>query len=478
MAVRTRDAIEVMATLQRYDRVLLAADHAPALWWMRSRPERPGTPDVWRLPRPTLMLRFFVRNHVRRAVETLHRRLCAERALGRSPAAGDEEQAVARYLEAVPPAHGRAIAVAVAAACLVLGRLAVQYAGEALSRFPALTHVHEGGLFSSVASSERSREAGKLMHRLGDALTAGVPEPSKVLDVLLSARPADLAVVASAASLALYVVLRPLVPAFRLKRALFNVEGDVAVLAVTTVRWHVARRTGVYDLEDRVFGRLGTRPPREVPFDLLVSGLLCVVPLGLGGYLLSRAGWWARWEPEGFVLYDVTFVIAWLLLFIACVRVAWLAGTWRRRRRGAGESRPPYDVRLADARHVVVRDPLAVGVLVFLLPQAFVVWLCAAMRDLRRVNRVAPRGAGGSWRWWGGLAGATALGWALLQVPVAPMTFLVPIGTLQYWPGLFWPVPVYWSILSVASAPVAAYIQASANRRWEGSGRRVWEGPP
>jgi hypothetical protein len=58
------------------------------------------------------------------------------------------------------------------------------------------------------------------------------------------------------------------------------------------------------------------------------------------------------------------------------------------------------------------------------------------------------------------------------------MTFLVPIAALQYWPGLFWPVPVYWSILSVASAPVAAYVQASANRRWEDSGHRVWEGPP
>ena len=34
---------------------------------------------------------------------------------------------------------------------------------------------------------------------------------------------------------------------------------------------------------------------------------------GLGGYLLSRVGWWARWEPQAFVLYDVTLVIASLL---------------------------------------------------------------------------------------------------------------------------------------------------------------------
>src|SRR5919197_671332 len=347
MAVDRQGARDVTATLERYDRLLLAADHARWLWWMRARPERPGrASNRWRLPHPTLMLRFFVRSHVRRGIETLHRRLSAEQALARSTAANDEEQAVGRYLQAIPPAHGRAIAVALVAGILVLGRLAVQYAGEALSRFPTLTRVQQGGLFSTAANADRNREAQRLMHRLGDALTEGVPSPSRVLDLVLSARPADLAVVVSASSLALYAVLRPLVPAFRLKRALFNVGGDSTVLAATTARWHVTRRTGVYELEERIFGGLGTRPPREVPFDLLVSGLLCVIPLGLGTYLLIRAGWWARWV--GYVFYDATFVIGWLLIFLACVRVAWLARTWRLLQRGHDERRPPSDVRLRD----------------------------------------------------------------------------------------------------------------------------------
>jgi hypothetical protein len=285
MAVDAPGAVGVTAILEDYDRLLLAADHAPWLSRLRMRPERPGGgSDVWRLPRPTVMLRFFVRAHVRRGVETLHRRLSAEQALARRTAVPEEEEAVALYLQAVPPTHGRAIGLALVAGFLVLGRLAVQYAGQALSRVPALTHVHEGGLFSSAASADRSQQAQRLMHQVGDALGQGVPSPAKVLDVLLSARPADLAVVASASSLALYAVLRPFVPAFRVKRALLNVGGDPLALRSTTARWHVARRTGVYAREQRVFGRLGTRPPHELPFDLLVSGLLCVVPLGLGTY--------------------------------------------------------------------------------------------------------------------------------------------------------------------------------------------------
>jgi hypothetical protein len=129
---------------------------------------------------------------------------------------------------------------------------------------------------------------------------------------------------------------------------------------------------------------------------------------------------------------------------------------------------------------VVVRDPLAVGLVVFLLPQAFVVWLWATLRDWHRVRRLAerPTAASGWWRWWVGLLGSVVLGWALLQIPVVPVTFLVPIRAVQYWPGLFWPPVVYWLLLSVMSAPVAAYLQIHANRRYDRSGQRVWEGPP
>jgi hypothetical protein len=205
--------------------------------------------------------------------------------------------------------------------------------------------------------------------------------------------------------------------------------------------------------------------------------------------LLIRASWWAKWV--GFFLYDLTLVIGCLLVFLAFVRVAWLVQTWRRRQRADDEVRPPYDVRLSDGRHVVVRDPLAVGLLVFLLPQAFLLWLWAVVRDWRRVIRAAEggkadRGAAvigvrvsrSSLRWFGGLVGACVLGWVLVQIPIAPVTFLIPLEPLQVWPpGAWWPWLTYWLVLSVASAPVAAYCQVSVNRLFDRSGSRVWEGP-
>jgi hypothetical protein len=490
MAGDAAGPVGVIGVLEDYDRLLLAADHARWVTWLRARPERPGSLlNLWRWPYPMVMLRFFVRTHVRRGVQTLHRRLGAEQALARPSAVPREEEAAALYLDAVPPAHGRGIALALVAGFLVVGRLAVQYAGEGLSRVPALTHVRPGGLFVSASSVDRSQEAQRLMHQLGEALTQGVPSPAKVLDVLLSARLSNLAVVASASSLALFAVLRPFVPAFRLKRALLNTCGDPVALASSTARWQVARRTGTYAREQRLFDRLGTRPPHELPFDLLVSGLFCVAPFGLGIYLLLRAGWWARWA--GYVEYDQTLVIGCLLIFLALVRVGWLVRTWWRRQHDVDDVRAPYDVRLPTGQHAVVRDPLAVGLAVFVLPQVFFLWLWTAVRDWHRASRVT--GVDGrrdgpavvhlrlsrSQLWWcGGVVATCAGGWLLQQVPIPPVSFLLPSDALHQWPpGTWWPAFLYWFVLSVCSAPVAAYCQASLNGRLKRSGRPVSEAP-
>src|SRR3954452_12951028 len=129
-----------MALLRDYDRLLLAAEHVRPLVWVRMRPPRDARVDLWRVPRLTVLVRFFVRMHVRRGVAGLHRRLSAERALGRNTASASHEEAVRLYAEAVPPTHGRALALAFVAGVLVVGRLAVQYAGEILSRIPDVTN--------------------------------------------------------------------------------------------------------------------------------------------------------------------------------------------------------------------------------------------------------------------------------------------------------------------------------------------------
>jgi hypothetical protein len=138
-------------------------------------------------------------------------------------------------------------------------------------------------------------------------------------------------------------------------------------------------------------------------------------------------------------------------------------------------------VRLPDGRHVIARDPLAVGLAVYLVPQVFVVWMWVTVREWRAVAQLddgPPRPPRSARRWYVGLLGAAVVGWALLQLPIPPVTFLVPIDALHQWPpGSWWPPWLYWLILSVASAPVALYCQAYANQRWVRSGCRVPEGP-
>jgi len=318
------------------------------------------------------------------------------------------------------------------AGVLVVGRLAVQYAGEILSRVPELTKSVRYDVAPSVDAYRPihvSRESERLVQQLGEAVTAGVPSPDKAVDALLSAKPGDTAVVVAAACLATYVVLRPWVSAFRLKRMLFNVDGDVAALGVSTERWNNTSRSGVFAAEEEAFRNLKTRPPQEFPFDIAVSGLLCVVPVGLGGYLMTRA----RWEPvwDGFLFWDLTLQLAILFVFMGLVRVAWLVRTWRRRR-GSAAPKPPYELQLMNGGRVVARDPIAVALTVYLVPHAFPVWLGLLIRDVRRVQRIRARVSASRHRevivrTTGVLILSAIAGLMLLQVPVPPLWILVPL---------------------------------------------------
>jgi hypothetical protein len=76
-----------------------------------------------------------------------------------------------------------------------------------------------------------------------------------------------------------YLVARPLVPAFRLKRQLLGlVDQSELGVADTAASWYVTKAVGSYDLERAVFARLGEQPPRELSFDLVVLA----IPLGEG----------------------------------------------------------------------------------------------------------------------------------------------------------------------------------------------------
>jgi hypothetical protein len=437
------------------------------------------------VPRLTVLARFFMRLHVRRGVEGLHRRLSAERALGPNTAMAADEEAVRLYSEAVPPTHGRALAVAFAAGVLVVGRLAVQYAGEILSRVPDLANrsFSPGPSVGADRPIEVTGDAQRLVRRLGESLTEGVPSPGKLVEALLSARLGDVAIVVAAASLAAYAVLRPWVPSFRFKRMLLNVGGDMTATGATTERWSLARRTGVFAAEESVFRALGTRAPREFPLDLVVSGLLCVVPVGLGAYLMTRASWDPVWA--GWLYFDVTLQLGLLLAFVGAARVGWLMRTWRRRCGGGEAAKLPCEMQLADGRRVVVRDPLGVALIVYLVPQAFPVWLAVVVRDVRRVRRARGR-ASASFRRVISLSTSGALvisglaGLLLLLVPVPMVWILMPVDLplpLLAWPPVPLPGLLPYLVTALTAPTVVVYGQLLANRVLREAGTLIPEGP-
>jgi hypothetical protein len=475
----------ILALLADYDRLLLLTEHVAPLVWVRTRPRRDARVDPWRVPRLTMLVRFFVRLHVRRGVEGLHRRLSAARALGANSAIGADEEAVRLYAEAVPPTHVRAFAVAFAAGVLVVGRLAVQYAGEILSRVPDLANrsFSPGPSVNVDRTIKATSDAQQLVRRLGESLTEGVPSPGKLVDAFLSARLGDVAIVMAAASLAVYVVMRPCVSSFRFKRMLLNVGGDMAATGWTTERWSVVSRTGVFAAEESVFGSLGTRPPREFPLDLVVSGFLCVVPIGLGAYLMTKA----RWDPvwTGWLYFDVTLQLGLLLVFAGAARVAWLMRTWRRRCRGREAAKPPYEIQLADGRRVLVRDPLTSALIVYLVPQAFLVWLAVVARDVRRVQRARGRarasiGRATSMSALGALTISAVAGVVFLLLPVPTVWILTP-ADLSFAPLAWPPVTLPWLlayvVLAVTAPTVVAYGQLLANRLLREAGTVIPEGP-
>src|SRR5262249_26853434 len=149
-----------------------------------------------------------------------------------------------------------------------------------------------------------------------------------------------------------YLVLRPFVPAFRLKRMLLNLSADRRrPWPSATSRWSVSQATGIYEQERQVFAALGVRRVREVPFDLLVPALGMVGPLAIAvsGFNEAITGSTSsadRWLSAAMAIVFLTIVV---------VRLGWLFRMWRRRLGRFGPCMPfevgiPADGRLSVAK--------------------------------------------------------------------------------------------------------------------------------
>ena len=402
--------LDVRGLLAAYDRVLGASERERPIAWVRVRPDVPCHRrwTVPSLPRPTWLLRFFVVWHITNATNELSRRLARRAALqDESEREADDRAAVDVFREGVPPVHLRTALALLIVATVVLGRLALQHAGAVLSAVPAFRNLEEyrdPGLETFTDAKPQpavpvSEEAAKLFDRVGQSVGTDVSSLGKALDALAGARALDIALLAVGVMFAVYVVARPVMPAFRMKRLLFNLDDQVASWRpMTTARWHVPRRVGVYAREDRVFAALGGARRREMPIDLIVPALLwCSLPVALGAFVLSRATTVVYEIYPPWIGWDYAVEMGCVLLALAGARIAWLIRTWRSRRHWEPATAIlPYQVEASDGRRLTVRDPLQVAAFALLVPYYTMIWV-VSLQSLHASPRQGPGGVG-SWQ--------------------------------------------------------------------------------
>ena len=306
---------------------------------------------------------------------------------------------------------------------LFLGRLVVEQASSVVGWLPTSQILRD---LTDKDVTVNFSEVRDLADKLADKVSLDPNATGDVLDALVHARVTDIGLLIVAFSLAAYVVLRPLSPAFRLSRMLLNLDGSYDEWRDrTTARWHVARSAGVYARERRVFAQLEAAPPREVPWDLIVHALLLAAPIVLGVQVLTTIG------DESFLPeYPQAVVAGAVSLFaVAAVRAAWLVRTWRRRL-GPPRLWAPLEARLVDGSHVKLRDPLVSAAFVQWLPYYGWIWWWLLHGDLHALSRSRGITASRVPPWLHGLA-VTPVLWWLVLAPAASFWLTVDrLGTV------------------------------------------------
>jgi hypothetical protein len=317
------------------------------------------------LPRAKWPVRYFVLRHIRKTLDDLNRCYSARAALGQASEGEKQDREAARDFEqSLPRDRHPLYMLALIAAIAVLLQLIIR------------------GLLRILSTGETSQGletiSKQLLGAVNDVAKLANPSMSSVTDAVndvLSGRPGPFVMVTVLVLLVGFLVLRPVVPAFRLKRMLFNLAAEGGGFRPSAVaRWSDSLATGVYECERRLFAALGARPPKEFPFDLALSVVALVVPAAYGVSALVMAvsvradiatilgdllpAMRAMWLITG--LYTVGVVL---------LRLAWLRRTWRRRRFGRAWRYLPYELGIHAGRAAAKAEkPCGVRLLISLLP--------------------------------------------------------------------------------------------------------------
>jgi hypothetical protein len=280
------------------------ADVAPLLRSYRSAlalagdlpPSRTAKPRWWRdfltLVRPRWGLNRFMVDHMRARTDQLTRRYCLRLSLGEDDGndARDRE-ALEKFASSLPPARGAVWTALPLLAIVVVSQLLVAWVGDLEG---------EEETFEQIAgivdlSPARLRAA-------ASALTEASWEV--VIDLI------------GIVTLSTYLVLRPFVFGFRLKRMLLSQPGALDGRHKASPLGQAAVMLDVHGQESRLFAALGMAPPAESSFDLKIKATIALFALAAG------IAWTGLYPDKLFGP---------VVLAIALARFAWL-GVQRHRR--------------------------------------------------------------------------------------------------------------------------------------------------
>ena len=286
---------DVGELLRLYRAVLeLAADPPP------SRHTRwPALTRTLCRARPTWGLQRLVVEHVRGRIALLDRRYCLRIALGEQ--APDDEQdraALELFGRSLPPARSRLWMIAPVLALVAVSQLLL-------------------ALLVRGRSDDEALLPAKIINELS-TITADVNPGhlSETLDTLMHTDPKVTALAVGLLTLSAYLVWRPLLPAFTVKRMIFAMPGSVDGRVARSELGRRARELNVHRAELELFAALGMRPPSDRAMDLWVKGAIVAILVALAVLAL---------------LPPALPSVATLLLVIAVLRLVWIVRRWRER---------------------------------------------------------------------------------------------------------------------------------------------------
>ena len=352
MAAATTTNSQLRELLAAYQATLDTIEGLPAVpLVLRRHGSRPHY-----APRCRWLVRYFAVRHIERTLAALSRRYSARAAVGLASVIEQRErECVSEFQHSLPHMRTSVYVIALIAVTALVFRQTVNYV------VPMAITIFQ----TSLTKVELRHQAKEVTEKITAALTGNFTSVSEVVNALAAGGAVHIAIVALGIGFSLYLVLRPLVPAFRLARFLFNVGPD-PMCHSAVARWSVSRSTGIYEYERRIFSQLGGRAPAEFPFDIAVLALGMTLPL-------TSAAVYVRFGVEVPGAGEFAFATAGGLALAGVLRIGWLYRILRLRRSVRVRLVAPYEVALRGGQSVAtVRSVVGFRAVVFVWLLVFI----------------------------------------------------------------------------------------------------------